>query len=125
MKKKVTRREDYLKLIHTLSARGLVRGADLASELDVSRPTVSVYLKQLIEAGDITMDRHHAVHLTQQGRAIAEATLEKHSVLTDLLKNLGVPEEIAVLDACGIEHNLSQQSHEALKRLLLERQESC
>lgn len=123
MKKKVTRREDYLKLIYTLSAKGLVRGADLASELDVSRPTVSIYLKQLVEAGDITMDRHHAVHLTEQGRFIAESTLDKHSVLMDLLKELGVPEEIAALDACGIEHNLSQQSHEALKRLLLERQE--
>lgn len=118
MKKKVTRREDYLKLIHILSGRGQVRGSDLAEWLDVSRPTVSVYLKQLVESGDITMDRHHAVHLTRQGLDIALATLEKHSVLVELLTVLGVPEEVADRDACGIEHNLSDQSHAALRQLL-------
>ena len=122
MKKKVTRREDYLKLIYTLSKKGEVRGADLAEELDVKRPTVSVYLKQLIENGDITMDKHHTVHLTEQGLQVAESTLDKHSLLSTLLQSLGVPNSIAQKDACAIEHNLSPESYEALKLLLQERQ---
>lgn len=122
MKKKVTRREDYLKLICTLSKTGPVRGSDLARELDVSRPTVSIYLKQLIEAGDITMDRHHAVHLTDQGLQVAQCTQDKHSVLLELLQSLGVPGGVAAKDACAIEHNLSPESYEALKQLLRERQ---
>ena len=69
MKQKMTRREDYLKLIYTLSQKGEVRGSDLADELDIKRPTVCVYLKRLVENGDITMDRHHCVCLTEQGRS--------------------------------------------------------
>lgn len=122
MRKKPTRREDYLKLICSLSRYGAVRGADLASELNVSRPTVSVYLKQLIEAGDITMDAHHAVHLTEQGRIIAESTQNKHSMIFELLCSLGVPCDIAARDACAIEHNLSPESFDALKQLVQERQ---
>ena len=124
MKKKMTRREDYLKLIFTLSQKGEVRGADLADELDIKRPTVCVYLKRLVENGDITMDRHHCVCLTEQGRAVAESTLNNHGMLCSLLCDLGVPDRIASEDACAIEHNLSPESYEALKQLLNERQMS-
>lgn len=122
MKKKMSRREDYLKLIYTLSQKGEVRGADLADELDIKRPTVCVYLKRLVENGDITMDRHHCVCLTEQGHAVAESTLNKHGMLCSLLRDLGVPDRIASEDACAIEHNLSPESYEALKQLLNERQ---
>ena len=64
MKKKMSRREDYLKLIYALSKCGEVRGADLADELDVKRPAVCIYLKRLIECGDVTMDEHHCIYLT-------------------------------------------------------------
>ena len=66
--KKMTRREDYLKLIHTLSRKGAVRGADLADGLMVRRPTVCVYLKRLADVGDIVMDEHHCVHLPREYR---------------------------------------------------------
>ena len=122
MKQKMTRREDYLKLIHRLSARGEVRGADLADELAIKRPTVCIYLKRLVENGDITMDVHHCVSLTEQGRAVAEETLGKHSLLMGLLLELGVPRETAAKDACAIEHNLSPETYCALKQLLKERQ---
>jgi len=124
MKKKMSRREDYLKLIYTLSRKGEVRGADLADELDVKRPTVCIYLKRLVDAGDIVMDEHHCVHLTQQGLQIAEATLDKHGMLLELLQNLGVPSEVAASDACAIEHNISPETYSALKQLLNERQVS-
>ena len=122
MKRKMTRREDYLKLIYTLSKKGEVRGADLADELDIKRPTVCVYLKRLVDVGDVVMDEHHCVHLTPQGRAIAESTLDKHGMLLALLQDLGVPGEVATADACAIEHNLSPETYSALKQLLNERQ---
>ena len=124
MRRKMTRREDYLKLIYTLSRKGEVRGADLADALDVKRPTVCVYLKRLVDIGDIVMDEHHCVHLTQRGLQIAESTLDKHGMLLALLQNLGVPGEIATEDACAIEHNLSPETYSALKQLLNERQVS-
>ena len=124
MRRKMTRREDYLKLIYTLSKKGDVRGADLADELDVKRPTVCVYLKRLVDAGDIVIDEHHYVHLTTQGLQIAESTLDKHGLLLELLQNLGVPSEVAAGDACAIEHNISPETYSALKQLLNERQVS-
>lgn len=121
MKRKTTRREDYLKLIHTISKTKGVRGVDLARELEVSRPTVSIFLKQLVEAGDVTMDEHRIVHLTEQGRRVAEAIGDKHCILYELLRSLGVPEAIAAEDACAMEHNISPESLEALKLLVQER----
>ena len=125
MKKTSARHEDYLKLIYQLSRKGEVRGADIAEELDVSRPTVCVCLKRMVENGDITMDEHHTVHLTQQGLEKAESTQEKHSFLVKLLCSLGVPDHIATEDACGIEHNLSSESYAALQQLYKERQVSA
>ena len=124
MKKRMSRREDYLKLIYTLSKKGEVRGADLSEELDVKRPTVCVYLKRLVENGDIVMDEHHCVCLTEQGLAIAESTLDKHGMLLALLQNLGVPSSVATEDACAIEHSISPETYAALKQLLNERQVS-
>lgn len=123
MNRKMTRREDYLKLIYTLAQKGEVRGADIADELEIKRPTVCVYLKRLADIGDIAMDEHHCVHLTSQGLQIAESTLDKHGMLSTLLKDLGVPSRIADKDACKIEHNLSPESYRALKQLLNERQD--
>ena len=124
MKQITERRENYLKRIHELSKTGEVRGADLATELNVKRPTVCVYLKRLAEYGDITMDDLHTVHLTDQGRRIAEATLDRHGMICSLLKTLGVPSEVAAGDACAIEHNISPETYSALKQLLNERQVS-
>lgn len=122
MKKRMSRREDYLKLIDALSKTGEVRGIDLARELGVSKPTVCVYLKRLAENGDITMDAEHTVHLTRQGHAVAKATKAKHSILFELLRSVGVPCAVAAEDACAMEHNLSPESYEALKQLVKERQ---
>lgn len=122
MKKVTERRENYLKLIHNLSKTGEVRGADLATELNVKRPTVCVYLKRLVEYGDITMDEMHTVHLTDQGRQIAEAILDRHGMICTLLKTLGVPSEVAVEDACAIEHVISPETYGALKLLCQRRQ---
>lgn len=124
MRQKMTRREDYLKLIYTLSQKGEAHGADIADILNVKRPTVSIYLKRLVETGDITMDEHHCIHLTEQGEAIAKSTLTKHSMLFALLQELGVPTAVAAEDACAIEHVISPETYGALNLLWQRRQVS-
>lgn len=118
MGRKTTRREDYLRIIAQLSREGKVRGADIARIQGVSRPTVSVFLKRLAAAGDITIDSHHNISLTDQGKTVACTVLDKNFTLYTLLVQLGVPEEIARQDACRMEHTLSEQSCLALKKLL-------
>lgn len=120
MKKNTHRHEDYLKLIHRLSKEKPVHGVDLSRALGVSKPTVSVFLKEMTDAGYITVEKHHVICLTAKGLDIAEATQDRHETLCSLLESLGVPDTIAAADACAIEHDLSPQSYEALKRLLQE-----
>ena len=109
--------EDYLKVIYTLSKRKAVHGADIAGELGVSRPTVSVALKALAEEGYVFADDTHEIHLTEKGKRIAEDTYERHSTFCRLLTGLGVDERTAAADACEMEHAVSPESYKALKTL--------
>ena len=109
--------EDYLKVIYILSKQKEVHGADIAGELKVSRPTVSVALKALAEEGYIFVDDAYEVHLTVKGRRIAEDIYERHDTFRHLLMSLGVDEKTAAADACEMEHAVSQASYEALKVL--------
>lgn len=109
--------EDYLKTIYILSTRGDVRGADIAEALKVSRPTVSVTLKELSKEGYLFLGKSHEVYLTDTGQRIAEATYERHSTFQQLLTDLGVDEKTAAADACEMEHTVSPESFAALKRL--------
>lgn len=122
MEKRTARREDYLKWIYVLSQQGMVHGSDLADAFGVKRPTVSVFLKWLMENGDITMDKHRCIFLTEQGRLTAEHTVNKHSVLLALLRELGIPEQVANEDACAMEHSISPETFAAFWQLLQERQ---
>lgn len=109
--------EDYLKTIYILSNQKDVHGVDIANEFGVSRPTVSVALKELAEEGYIFVDSAHEVHLTERGREIAEETYERHDMFRRLLTRLGVDEKTAAADACQMEHAVSRKSYEALKAL--------
>lgn len=113
--------EDYLKTIYILSKKKEVHGADIAGELKVSRPTVSVALKALAEEGYIYVDKTYEVHLTERGRRIAEETYERHNTFRQLLVGLGVDEKTAAKDACRMEHDVSRESYEALKTLAAEK----
>ena len=103
-----------------------MHGSDIAGELGVSRPTVSVALKALAEEGYVFADdthenpKMHCVHLTEKGKRIAEDTYERHSTFCRLLTGLGVDEKTAAADACEMEHAVSSQSYEALKTLARE-----
>lgn len=113
--------ENYLETIYILSRRNaVVRSVDIASELEFTRPSVSIAMKSLREKGLIEMDSSGYITLTDAGRAIAEAMYERHTILSEWLISLGVDEKNALEDACRIEHVISPQSFEAIKRRYLE-----
>ena len=89
---------------------------DICSYLSYSRPTVSIVLRQMRENGLVTVNDDNHIFLTDEGRAIAARIYERHTVLTSLLVSLGVSRETAQRDACKIEHDLSDETFEAIKR---------
>ena len=108
--------ENYLETILMLHQRkGSVRSIDIANELEFSKPSVSVAMKNLRQGGYIEVDGAGLITLLPPGREIAEAVLEKHRMMTAFLISLGVSPEVAAEDACRIEHVLSNESFEAIK----------
>jgi len=108
--------EMYLEAILVLSKRnGFVRSVDVGEYLGYSKPSVSRAVGILRTGGYITMDKDGALSLTDSGREIAEKIYERHTVLTNLLKRLGVGEETAAADACKLEHAISDESFQAIK----------
>ncbi|MGN0688418.1 MAG: metal-dependent transcriptional regulator [Oscillospiraceae bacterium] len=113
--------EDYLETILILHNRnGEVRSIDIAAELRYSKPSVSVAMKNLRERECITVDKNGFITLTEKGRVIAERVYERHVLFTNWLISMGVPEDIAAEDACRIEHCVSTESFEAIKRHVME-----
>ena len=111
--------EDYLESILTLKKRlGSVRSIDVVNDLGVSKPSVSVAMKKLRENGYIAMDSDGHITLLPDGEAIANKVYERHELLTRFFVRLGVSEETAATDACKVEHDLSEESFEAIKRAL-------
>lgn len=116
--------EDYLKTIWILSRRHSgVRCVEIAEELNVSRPTVSIIVKRLIEEGYVTKNAEHEVFLTGKGATIAENTLKKNQLFKELLTDLGVDEKTAAADACEMEHAVSTESYEALRLLRVKKKD--
>lgn len=112
--------EDYLEAILVLSKQGpAVRSVDIASMLNVSKPSVSHAMKLLREDGYIAMDRYGSVTLLEKGAEVANRVYERHRVLTGLFESLGVSPEVAREDACKIEHDISQESFEKIKEHFL------
>ena len=108
--------EDYLESILVLSKKGGgVRSIDIATRLGVSKPSVSHAMKLLREDGYIAMDRYGTVTLLEKGAEIAHRIYERHTVLAKMLEWLGVPADIALEDACKMEHDISQESFEKIK----------
>lgn len=111
--------ENYLETILMIkNKKGVVRSIDIANELDFSKPSVSIAMKNLRENGYIDVDSNGYITLLETGRAIAEKMYERHTTLSRWLISLGVAEEIAVEDACKIEHIISVESFEAIKKLI-------
>lgn len=109
--------ENYLETILMLTKKhGAVRSIDIATELSVSKPSVSVAMKNLREGGYIEVDSEGHITLLEQGRKIAETIYERHTLLTNWLTALGVDPSIAAEDACKIEHVISAETFAALKK---------
>ena len=109
--------EDYLEAMLMMKEQhGYIRSIDIAVELGVTKPSVSYATKRLRENGYITMDKEGLITLTDKGMEVATRIYERHKMLTHYFMFLGVDEETAREDACKVEHDLSQQTYEALKR---------
>lgn len=109
--------EDYLEAILIIGKRkGSVRSIDIANELGFSKPSVSVAMKHLRENGYIHMDEGGFITLTDAGFGIADKIYERHCVMTEYFELLGIPTDTAERDACKIEHILSNDTFQAIKR---------
>ena len=108
--------QDYLEAILILSQeKEYVRAADICSYFGYARATVSVYLKQLKENNYVEVDEKNHITLTEAGREIADEMYDRHTVLTKIFEHIGVPEEVAIEDACRVEHYISATTFRALK----------
>ena len=111
--------EDYLEMILRLTEeKGYARSVDIAQGLSVSKPSVSVAMKQLREGGYIMMDKDNYISLTETGMEIAQRIYERHKVLTRVLTLIGVSAEAAEDDACKVEHDISVETFDAIRREL-------
>lgn len=113
--------EDYLETIFVLSRKlPVVRSIDIAVELNFSKPSVSVAMKHLRENDCIEVSPAGFITLTEKGLQIATSIYERHLVLSDWLISLGVDPKIAVADACEMEHQISDESFQAMKKFIKE-----
>jgi len=109
--------ENYLETILILSRRnGMVRSIDIVNELNYAKPSISVAMKHFKQEGLITVDANGYITLTASGLAIAEKMYERHTFLTDVLVLLGVDESTAKVDACKIEHHISDETFAQIKK---------
>ena len=109
--------ENYLETILLLSKKlPVVRSVDIANELDFKQSSVSIAMKNLREKNHIAVSDQGFIYLTDSGKKIAEMIYERHELLSSWLKSMGVPAEIANEDACKMEHVISKESFEAIKK---------
>ncbi len=111
--------EMYLETILQLSQKSsFVRSIDVCEAMGFSKPSVSRAVGILKNDGYITMGPDGSLKLTDSGRAIAEKIYERHTVLSECLTEIGVPEDIATEDACRIEHIISDETFAAIKKYM-------
>ncbi len=118
--------EDYLETILILKTRlPEVRSIDIANHMHFSKPSVSVAMKNLRNRNYITVTEEGFIRLTEEGLAIARTVYERHSLLSNWLVKLGVAPDTAAADACRMEHDMSAESFDALKKHILLHYPSC
>ena len=118
MKKEVSEAvENYLETILILSKKKPdLHAIDICDELGYSRPTVSVVVKQMKGNGLITVDELNHIALTEKGREIAESIYERHNIISEFFMAIGVSRETALKDAYKIEHDISNETFECIKK---------
>lgn len=111
--------ENYLETILILSKRlPVVRSVDIANELGFKKSSVSIAMKKLRESNYIIVTDAGFIYLTDSGRNIADMIYERHEFITEWLIKIGVSSDIAKDDACRIEHILSKESYNAIKKFV-------
>ncbi len=111
--------EMYLESILVLTREGKdVRAIDVCDYMGYSKPSVSRALGLLKKSGHVLVDKNGHLTLTDEGRAVAEKIYERHRILTEVLVAIGVEPSVASDDACKIEHHISDESFEAIKKHL-------
>ena len=109
--------ENYIETIFVLSQKkSAVRSVDIATELGYSKPSVCVAMRNLREKGYITTDGDGLITLTESGINIAKNIYQRHETITNWLMRIGVSSDQAAIDACRIEHVISRESFECLKK---------
>lgn len=108
--------EMYLETILILAKRqGTVRSVDIAREMNFSKPSVSRAIDKLSEMNMVCVDDGNGIHLMKEGLAVAKKIYERHVVLSYLLREMGVPKEIADADACAMEHVVSDETFDIIR----------
>jgi DtxR family transcriptional regulator, manganese transport regulator len=116
--------EDYVELIDVLIAEtGEARAVDLADRLGISQVTVSKTIQRLQREGFVTSQPYRSIFLTSKGKELAITARARHALVLGFLRSLGVSEHIAETDAEGIEHHVSDETLESMKRFLRSREE--
>ncbi|MBQ2237730.1 MAG: metal-dependent transcriptional regulator [Clostridia bacterium] len=109
--------EMYLESIYVLQKRkGNVRSIDISEYMGYSKPSVSRAVGLLKDGGYITVQKDGVLNLTEEGLEIAEKIYERHTIITNLLMALGVDKETAAVDACRVEHVISEKTFDAIKK---------
>ena len=113
--------ENYLESILMIKQKkGYVRAIDIVNLLGFSKPSVSIAMKKLREQGLVVVSSDNNIELTEEGMRIATKVYDKHRLFTIALIKLGVPEKVAAVDACRMEHIVSEETIEAFKRFVNE-----
>ena len=110
-------REDYLERILMLSEKnGFVRAIDIANDMNFSKPSISIALKKLKNDNLINIDENtNYITLTSEGKEIAVKVYERHQIISSILIRIGVPSDVALEDACRLEHDLSEISFDKIR----------
>ncbi len=108
----------YLETILILSRKGPVRSVDVGEYMGFSKPSVSRAVGLLKEGGYVTADKEGLLTLTECGEEVAQKIYERHTILTRILEEIGVPHEAATRDACKIEHDIGDETFAAIKKYL-------
>lgn len=108
--------ENYMEAILILGQQnGAVRAVDIANYMGFSKPTISQYMKQYVQQGLVSIDGDGHITLTEEGMKVAQATFEKHRVISAIFIAMGVSEDVALEDACKVEHDLSDETFRCMK----------
>ena len=111
--------EDYLESILVLTQKnGTVRSIDVAKDLEFTKASVSVAIHKLEKAGYIAIKTNGELVLTEEGYAIASKVYERHCVLSEFFISIGVDEDQAKIDACKVEHDISEETFNAIKKAM-------